>query len=207
MKKALLFLMLIIGGAFSGAHAQIGLGIKGGLNISDCAGEGCEDLSKSLARLSFHVGIVGSTIINRRLSFQAELLYSTQGVRLESFFLDGLLIDEAIFRNDYITIPLAIKFYPISGLYLCAGTQLGYLIQSELEIKSQGTSISEDVRDDFSNLDIGLIGGLGYDFRNGFALEARYVAGITSIFGSDGSVGRNTNIQISIGYRIIKNRN
>lgn len=223
MAKKLLLLLITLGLTLSASYAQIGLGIRGGLNIAGCGGGGCdEEDTESLSRVGLHVNLVASFIINQRIELQTEVQYSQRGNRYEDFFLELELADlgtENVYfeglalKNNYIAIPVLLKVYPVGGLYFNLGPQFSYLLQSTTVFESSElpqSPIEADTKAEFNNFDFGVAGGLGYDFRYGLTTELRYSYGFTNIIGSSNSledINRNTIIQVSVGYRIIKNRN
>ncbi|MGD1891206.1 MAG: porin family protein [Cyclobacteriaceae bacterium] len=223
MKKAALLLLIGLTSAISGVQAQIGLGVKGGLNIAGCAGAGCdEEDTESLTRVGFHAGLVASFIVNQRIELQTEVLYSQLGSRYEDFSLtldladlgtEDVYFEEVAIKNNYIVIPILFKVYLVEGVYFNLGPQLSYLLQSTTVFESSELPqplIETDTKAELNNFDFGIASGIGYDFRYGLTTELRYSYGFTNIIGSGSSaedISRNTAIQVSIGYRIIKNRN
>ncbi|MEO0331423.1 MAG: porin family protein [Bacteroidota bacterium] len=203
------------------SYAQIGIGIKGGGNVARCIGGGCDDEDiESLAKLGYHVGLVGNIIISQRFDLQVEVLYSTQGARSDPFTIesdnpdtDGIPVKEVIIRNNYLNLPVMLKFYPLDKLYIHAGLYLGLLLESTSEtvfpqIQSvPGGSLISDTKDLFNDLDLGIGGGIGYNFGYRLTAEARYQYGLsdTSAETSE-AISRNTLFQLSLLYRIIKHR-
>jgi opacity protein-like surface antigen len=96
-----------------------------------------------------------------------------------------------------------VKFYPISGLFVEAGPQVGFLISANS--KEEGSSTvstitgfdeegdpitttvtttidsDEDVKDAYKTLDFGFNFGAGYDFTENLFVSARYNAGLSNV--------------------------
>ena len=123
MKKIILAAIAVM--AFSFANAQeTRFGVKGGLNLTTFAGGNYWD-AKSL--VGFHVGGFAEIKIIERLSIQPEVLFSTQGAKLE----DGL--DDFDAKLNYINIPVLAKFYVTKQFTVEAGPQLGFLVSAKHE--------------------------------------------------------------------------
>ena len=203
------------------SHAQIGIGIKGGGNVARCIGDGCDDEDiESLAKLGYHVGLVGNIIISQRFDLQVEVLYSTQGARSDPFTIesdnpdaDGILVKEVVIRNNYLNLPVMLKFYLVDKLYVHAGLYLGFLLESTSEIVSpqlqniSGVPLVGDTKDLLNDLDLGIGGGIGYNFGYRLTAEARYQYGLANTNAeASAAISRNTLFQLSLLYRIIKHR-
>ncbi|WP_300569795.1 porin family protein [Flavobacterium sp.] len=193
MKKLYLvcaFLMIISAQAQKTKQDEgIKLGIKGGLNVSNFAG----DITDNEIRTSIHIGLVSEIIVSEKFSIQPELLYSGQGFsdKSESGFSRS--------KFDYINLPVLAKFYVMNdNLSIEAGPQIGFLISAKNKNSAANTSI-----EDQKVVDFGLNLGLGYELENHVFFQGRYNLGLTNINNSDSSSAvkyTNTVIQFSVGY-------
>lgn len=189
-----------------GSYAQsVRFGIKGGLNVSKETDNavyskfGVE--STSSFRPGVHIGGVMNVTINRSLDIETDIMYSMQGVN--DFVYAGVSGTDKLrfhFTSHYITLPVALKFYPVDKIYLELGPQLGFLLS-----KTLGMSVEDDALNSTygawknNTFDIGLLGGIGYAVTDNVFVEVKYVHGFCDTFKSvDGY--RNRNIQVSVGY-------
>ncbi len=183
-----LFLLLITISAFSQASKRdegIKLGFKGGLNISNFLSSDIEDQSY---RTSFHVGFLSEIIVSDKVSFQPELLFSSQGNV-------GPVVKN---KYSYINLPLMVRYYFVENLSLDAGPQLGFLVDSF----ERGNTGNTDVSDQ-SIFDFALSVGGTYELKNSIFFQARYNLGLLNVnaaSNSDTLKYQNSVIQLSVGY-------
>ncbi|WP_299107978.1 porin family protein [uncultured Tenacibaculum sp.] len=180
MKKVSWFTTLIIVLGLTNLNAQeTKFGIKGGLNFAQITGA---NSLKSDRKTDFNVGVMAEIPISEKFSFQPELLYSKQGSSV---------------NLDYLNIPLLGKYYLTEGLSIQAGPQIGFLLSAN----TNGVNVKRS----FKTFDFGVDVGLGYQFKNGLSLGARYNYGLSNI--STGAANqyastkiKNEVFQVSIGY-------
>jgi len=212
MKKFLIFTTIVLFGITNMKAQDVNFGVKGGINFASVTGDDTDDLD---GRTSFHVGVVAEISISDKFSVQPELLYSSQGATSEdSYTEDGInIMEEGTVKLDYINLPIMAKFYVGEGISLEAGPQIGFLMNSEIEMKltasgagvSESISLTEDLKDHIKGIDFGLNLGVGYKMENGLNFGARYNLGLSDanddpeFFESDSSF-KNSVIQVSVGY-------
>lgn len=186
MKKtlSLLFLGILIIPLSSKLNAQsINFGVKGGLNITSLTGN-VNDNVKS--RVTFHAGALAEIAFSDMFSIQPELLYSSQGYKY--------LNDKGI--NDYLNVPIMGKFYPIEGLHIEMGPQLGFLLTAKEKNKAR----TQDVKEGYKTFDFGLNFGAGYKLEDlNLLFGLRYNLGLSKVLKSNSKI-KNGVFQISVGY-------
>ena len=163
----------------------IKLGFKGGLNISNFLSSDIEDQSY---RTSFHVGFLSEIMLSEKVSFQPELLFSSQ----------GNVGPQTKQKYSYINMPLMMRYYFLNNLSLDAGPQLGFLVDSF----SRGNDGNEDINDQ-SFFDFALCLGATYELKNNIFFQGRYNLGMLNVNATDNSDTlkyQNSVIQISVGY-------
>lgn len=163
--KKLLFVLCILGAVVT-AQAQLKFGAKVGLNFSTLTG----DLEDTKVKLGPQFGLFVNYAFSDKVAVQPELLYSMQGCKLDDFTETG---GEGKAEINYILVPILVKFYPVSGLSLQAGPQLGFLTTAKIE--------DEDVKDDAEKVDFGINVGAGYEMESGLGFDLRYNFGLTNI--------------------------
>lgn len=181
---------------------------------------------KSDPRHGVNVGISLEYMITKDFSIEPGLYYSMQGAswKLDDSnlgFLEKITGSaKATLKNDYINVPILLKYYVADGFHIFAGPQLGYLVNTSVggSASAFGFSInSKDVgnfgnyiKDKEKKFDFAVAIGAGYQDPSGFLISASYNIGITKLFELNlGDVGnynidykaRNNVLQINLGYR------
>ena len=179
MKKLILiFAFMVIGLTQSNAQ-MLKFGVKAGANFASLEGDGLEGLE---TYTSFHFGALLELKVFENFSLQPELLYSSQGAKVNSEAVDDI-------NFNYVTVPVLAKFYLISDrLSVEAGPQFSFLID-------------DNVGDQFESesFDFAAVGGIGLNITDNIFAQARYVVGLTEA-SKDAEV-KNRVIQVSLGYR------
>ncbi|MBF4492719.1 PorT family protein [Flavobacterium sp. JLP] len=163
MKRIILTVLAIMAFGFANAQ-QTRFGVKGGLNVTTFAGGNYWD-AKSL--VGFQLGGFAEIKIIERLSIQPEVLFSTQGAKLEDSF------GEFDTKLNYINVPVLAKFYITKQFTVEAGPQLGFLVSAKQE--------GNDVKDSFKSVDTGFNFGAGYNFTDNVSVGLRYTVGLSNI--------------------------
>lgn len=186
MKKLLLGLAVV---ASSFAFAQT-FGVKAGLNISTVSGDDTK------AKAGFYGGVLMNVPVASSFSVQPEILYNGIGTK-EDGSGNGKL------NLSYISVPVMFQYNATPQLYLEAGPQFSFLIDSTLKRQS----VSVDVKDALKGFDFGIGLGAGYFFTKNIGVNLRYVAGVTNItkevngFQAD---GKNNVFQVGLTYKFNK---
>lgn len=153
-------------------------GIKGGVNFSNLYTENVEDNN---VLTSFNAGVYAAFPITEKLAIQPEILYSRKGAELvyDNAFTQG----SAKFKLNYIEVPVLLKINITENLNVHAGPYFAYLIDAEVNNDSEDDTFdfteSYD-NDDFNKFDMGLSGGIGFDF-NSLGIGARYNYGLSNV--------------------------
>jgi hypothetical protein len=184
-QMCLLLLTLNIYAQSSKKDEGIKMGFKGGLNVSNFLSS---DIEKQSFRTSFHVGFLAEVIVSDKVSFQPELLFSSQ----------GNVGPETKQKYSYINVPLVLRYYVADQFSIDAGPQLGFLVDSFSRGNSGNKSISDQT---IFDLAIG-VGGT-YELKNNLFFQGRYNLGLLNVNGADNSDTlkyQNSVIQLSVGY-------
>ncbi len=177
MKKLVGLLLLLM--SINTVNAQsLKFGLKAGANFSNLEGDNLDASTYT----SFHFGAVLEFKVLGIFALQPELLYSSQGAKVNSDAFEDI-------NYNYITVPVMAKFYLIpKKLSLDVGPQFSFLVDEDVAEQFEGETF-----------DFGIAGGLGIDLTKSFFLQARYVAGLTEA-SRDAEV-TNRVIQLSVGYK------
>ena len=162
MKKLLFSLVLFCVAQVSFAQ-KFSIGPKAGINISNYTGGDIE----SDALVGYHLGGILSYGFGDVFSIQPEVLFSTQGAKVQN---NGSKSD---FKISYITIPVMLKFKTSGGFYVEFGPQVGFRSSSDLG--------DQTINNFAKNLDLAAGAGLGYQSPIGLGVGLRYIAGLTKV--------------------------
>ncbi len=188
------------------SYAQgVRFGVKGGVNFSKESDNAVmvkyDVKSTSSFRTAFHLGGVMNMAFNKRLALETDLMYSMQGVN--DYVYSNISLTDKIhfhFTSHYITVPVAIKYYPIDRFYVECGPQLGFLLSKKFGSSSDDDELDKSFDTSECNVfDFGILGGIGFNVTDNVFVEAKYIHGFCDTFKNmDGY--KNRNIQLSVGY-------
>ncbi|MBF6607249.1 MAG: PorT family protein [Flavobacterium sp.] len=183
MKNVLIAAIILLGNIAVNAQSLVNFGIKAGPNFANFNGDSEIDFN---SRTSFHAGLVAEIKAFPNMSLQPELLYSSQGAKV-----DGM--DD--FNLDYVSIPVMVKYYILSDkLSLEAGPQFSFLVD-ERDEAWDGITGNEP---DNNSFDFALAGGVGLNITQSLFAQARYTIGLTEA-SKDAEI-QNAVFQLSLGY-------
>ncbi len=163
------------------AAAQMGFGIKGGLNIADLNDLKAIDSIDDLEQES-KTGFVGGGYLKFPLGplrLQVEGLYSLKGAKGHSF--NGLSSEPWETKLTYLEIPVLLKFEfptPVLKPFLYGGASVALLMKAEMRNERINTDWV-DIKDDLKTTDYGLVVGAGIELL-GITLEGRYTHGLAN---------------------------
>lgn len=155
-------------------------GIKGGLNVSSISKDGT--LSDQGSKVGFHAGLFANFPVASSFSIQPELLFTQYGDKVDSV-IGGTRYSWARHLN-YIAVPVMFQYNVIPNLYLEAGPEFGFLVDSKFKMKDETNNSAIFYQDlekqyPYKKFNAGLALGAGYWFTENIGLNARYVAGLT----------------------------
>lgn len=216
MKKAV-FLFLLVVGINSTSNGQILIsmllgdklnsdklefGLVGGLSLSDMSNV---DNSKMLSQL--HLGFYFDFLMKNNFSFTpAVLVINNMGVRDLPTYpigdpdIDAAFADGRVTRKlSYYQVPLMMKYKMKNRISFALGPQAALMNGAEDEfettiINKGDTHFTNDVRDEYTALDFGIVGGLSYTFKPGKAMSTgvKYYQGLVDVTKNDDRDVRNS---------------
>lgn len=166
MKQLLLLPALIL--ALTASAQTITFGVKAGPQFSSIS-----DLNDTKAAFLYHLGAFAQMPLADRLTGQAELLFSAQGV-------NDTETDYLVQRNNYLTLPLMAKYDIWNGLSAHAGLQFGYLLSAKL--KDTEDDYEDDRKDMFNKAEVGFLIGAEYRVIPKLNIGVRMNWGLTEVF-------------------------
>lgn len=220
MKKQILLLVMttLSVGAFAQTTPKIG--VEAGLSSSGMRGDAVNNLNDLLDfadgmistknRTGFYAGINTSIPLGGGISVQPGIYYTQKGYEMHGdFAVKGMEFlganAKAQLQNDYIDIPVLIKA-DLGGFQVFGGPQVSYLASSQLKATASVLGVSllnekMDTKDQFNSWDMGLTGGIGYQFKNGFNVTAAYNYGLSKVDANKNVAGYNNGFKVGIGIQ------
>ncbi|WP_353780038.1 outer membrane beta-barrel protein [Winogradskyella sp. 3972H.M.0a.05] len=152
-------------------------GVKAGMSISNMDYEGTP-IVRNEHRNGFVFGVFIEYGLTEKLSLVPELQFSGEGANLEGF------------RNDYINLPVLLKYTFFEKLGLGIGPQAGLKVNKK--------------NDGFKNMVFSGVGYIEYAITDEFALDARYNYGFSNVFDDEPGFpeAKTGVIQFGINYKI-----
>lgn len=165
----------------------------------------------SRSRSGFYVGGAVDLPLGETISIEPGLTYTQRGYGLKgNLTINQLKIDalnaRATAQMSYIDVPVLIKVKPAGGLTLFAGPQVSYLVKNNLraDVSVLGFSLVNtnlDITNQFNRFDVGVTGGVGYEFANGFGINAAFERGFNRIDKNQNFRAFNQGIKAGITYK------
>jgi opacity protein-like surface antigen len=189
MKKIFIAASLVIFSALS-ASAQISIGAKAGLNVSNVKQKNDGDTYKNDARLSAHLGAYLVYNFKDNMAFQPEFVFSGEGAKIDD--------SDVKLALTYLNLPLLFRYNFSENLSAVTGPQIGFLLSA----KAKDDGDSNDVKDSFNGTNISWGLGAQYELPNNLNVGLRYNFGLSDIAddGNDDWKTKASTLQISLGY-------
>ncbi|MGN7820377.1 porin family protein [Chitinophaga sp. 22536] len=188
--RKFLFASLAAMAVATGTYAQkkVTYGLKGGLNLSN------NNAEFDFFRAGIYAGGFTEIKLNKHWAIQPELLY----YRNQSPGLVYLAADDHLARGkrkeDYIAIPLIVKYYIKPKLYVEAGPEVNFLLNAKEDVPGR----SYNTIGHYNRLNVSGSIGVGYQLPHGFGVNARYSLGVQSP--DAGATTYNNTAKIGITY-------
>ena len=176
--------------------AQVGFGIKAGLNLSDLKVDDPKGTYESAT--GYHAGLFLRAKFSK-VAIQPEVLLFTQSTDVESIL--GTYTDSF----TYLSVPVMFKFYLISGVNIHAGPQFGFLLDGERKFDTRLFQGSSDIKDYYKSTDVSVSVGAGWDLPFfPLNLDVRYNIGVQDINNFEsGEETKSRVFQVSLGWNFL----
>lgn len=221
MKNILLLISFVLVSSYIFAQSSPVFGVKAGVLSSGMRGDAVKsfnnilDFTKGKVTTKnftgFFAGGYASLPMSSNLSFEPGIYYSLKGYELDgSIGLKGMDFlgahAKAILQSQYVDIPVLLKDN-FNGFQVFAGPQISYLAQSNLKTTAGVLGINllnktMDVTSQFNRWDIGVTGGIGYQFTNGLSLSASYDYGLSKADANQNLNAYNHAFKVGIGINL-----
>jgi hypothetical protein len=195
MKKTL-YLLAIFFGSIITANAQVTFkpGIRAGANFSRLTQN--DDLNEKYSTITdFYIAGFGELKLSKFYALQPEIGYSREGSKKEYVtvtynpYNDSNVTQNqtAEFKVQYLTLNLINKFF-IKKVYFQVGPSLDINVSPEKKVSDNNYSYNPynynyyANYNDYSAIDVGFVGGFGFDFTKNFGVEARIKKGVVDVY-------------------------
>lgn len=218
MKKQILLLFSIVISTLIFAQVNISGGIRAGLSDAGMHGDAVKNLNKLLDfadgmvttgnRTGFFAGTYATIPVTDMISLEPALYYSQKGYGLKGALnvkgMEFLSANaKAQLQSHYIDMPVLLKAN-IGGFQLFAGPQVSYLLQADLKTTAGVLGFNllnskMDATQQFNRWDVGVTGGIGYQFANGINVMAAYDHGLSKADANKNFESYNRSFKVGIG--------
>ncbi len=206
MKKIRLFLVLAMFAVATAVSAQVSLGVKGGVNMSNFYGE---ELDNENVKIGFNVGLLADIDFSYNSAIQTGLFFTPKGAKYDSSF--GEATGEISSNPMYLQLPIHYAYKldvtPGSRIVFHAGPYAAYGVGGKW--KASGSlgnwdgAIDGDLFGDNAPLkrfDTGLGLGVGAEFGP-ILVDLGWDMGLVNISNADNGNIKNQNAYLSVGYK------
>jgi hypothetical protein len=162
-------------------------------------------------RTGFYAGAGVTIPVGSIISIEPSLIYTQRGYGVKGNLTINQLKIEALNASatsqmHYIDLPVLIKVKPVGGLIIFAGPQVSYLVKNNLraDVSVLGFSLVNtnlNVTNQFNKWDMGITGGIGYEFASGIGITAAYDRGFKRLDEKQQFKVFNEGIKAGITYR------
>lgn len=161
MKKCLaIFVFIFSGTLISNAQFEFKPGLRGGVNIAKVTNFEVDSKTDFFVGGQFELKFVDF------YSLQPEVIYSRQGFKA----------DNDNYSIDYLSLGITNKFTFGGGFNVLVGPTIDFKV---------GDNLPTFFSDELIGVDFALMGGIGYTFENGLAVDVRFKQGLVDIFGDN----------------------
>ena len=205
----------------STSTSGVKIGLRAGINVADLNGDAVNSFTNlagyvpngavtKSTRPGFYAGIYATLPIAPGFAIEPGITYAEKGAVLTGTlpfpaldFLNAKVTGTA--RLAYVDVPVLAKVYLTPGFYLYAGPQASFLVSGKARVDASVLGFSAykqdfDVSSQLRKVDFAAVGGLGYQFDNGFGLSAGYDYGFTSLDSGNRFQAYNRVAKVGLNY-------
>ncbi len=202
MKKLRLTLVVAMLAVVTVASAQMNLGIKGGLNMSNLVVD--DEITDKNMKIGFHVGLAADYDFAPNMAIQSGLFFSTKGSTLK-------IADNTEFTENlmYLQLPVHLAYKldatPGTRIVFHAGPYVAYGVGGKRSFKAgsiEGSSdkIFGDGNWQYKPFDAGLGLGVGAEFGP-VLVDIGWDMGLVNMSNRSSGNVKNQNAYLSVGYK------
>lgn len=184
------------------ASAQFGIGIKGGMNMSNFYGENSDNYEM---KIGFHVGLAADYNFAPNMAIQSGLYFTTKGAKLPKIEVAGATVAEATTIDAmYLQVPIHFAYKldvtPGTRMAFHAGPYLAYGVAGKTKTEVLGVATDYNTFGDkeYNAFDAGFGLGVGAEFGS-FLVDLGWDMGLVKLH--EKIDHKNQNAYLSVGYR------
>jgi hypothetical protein len=136
----------------------------------------------------FHLGLLAERRHSEKLAFLTGLLFSSKGTKYSGDYFDGNQNVSVSYTKllSYLDLPLLLRYHKSEKWSFLFGPQLSFLLAAKVKNdensqKQFGIPETEDVKDYYTKVDVGLNLGAAYNINERIALMLIYQYGLLKI--------------------------
>jgi Outer membrane protein beta-barrel domain len=136
----------------------------------------------------FHAGLLAERRHSDKLAFLTGLLFSSKGTRYTGDYFDGSQNVSIRYTKllSYLDLPLLLRYYKSEKWSFIFGPQLSFLLAAKVKNDDNAQRLfelpaTEDVKDYYTKLDVGLNLGAAYTINERMALMLLFQYGLLKI--------------------------
>lgn len=183
----LVFFALLVTGI---TMAQLNFGVKGGLNIATIKIKHGHTYDRIP---DFHAGALAQLKFAEDFAVQAELVYSRQGMKAQTF--TGNIPYED--RLSYINVPVLAQYLAESGFHFYTGPQFGFLLKAT----TTQPAVPADKSYYYKKFDLAWTAGAGHLTRMGLGADVRFNFNLMNMTEMEGANLRQMVWQFAVFYQ------
>ena len=205
MKKLRLVAVVAMLAIVTVASAQMNLGIKGGLNMSNMVGD---EINDNNMKLGFHVGLAVDYNFTPSMAIQTGLFFTTKGMKSEGSFLG--ITGSSTTNLMYLQLPVHFAYKqevtPETRIIFHAGPYVAYGVAGKITAEVEGLKVADSDKvfgDGVTQLkpfDAGLGLGVGAEFGR-FLVDIGWDMGLVNLANTDNAQIRNQIAYFSVGFK------
>lgn len=204
MKKIRISLVVAMLAMVTVASAQMSLGIKGGLNMSNLYGDELHDKNM---KPGFHVGVATDFEFSPNMALQSGLFFTTKGYKTKNETLKAEYTENLMYVQLPVHFAYKVDVTPGTKVFLHAGPYVAYGVGGKRKASVGDLSgewkvdkIFGDGVTQYKPFDAGL--GLGAGFELGqFLVDLGWDMGLVNISNAKSGNIKNQNAYLSVGFK------
>lgn len=201
MKFSLIAVMLVL---VTAASAQVSLGIKGGVNMSNFYGD---ELNDKNVKIGFHVGLAADYDFAYNSAIQTGLFFTTKGFKSENADWDAEYSENLMYLQLPVHYAYKLDVSPGTRVVFHAGPYVAYGVGGSRKASVGNISGEWDVDKIFGDgttqykpFDAGLGLGVGAEFGQ-ILLDLGWDMGLVNISHTTNGNIKNQSAYLSVGYK------
>ncbi len=205
MKKMRLTAVIAMLAIVTAVSAQVSLGIKGGVNMSNLVYD--DEVDDKNPKIGFNIGLAADIDFAPTMALQTGLFFSTKGFKSVNDAMDAEYTENLMYLQLPLHLAYKVDVTPGTRVVFHAGPYAAYGVGGSREAKVGNLSGEWDVDKIFGDadgqykpFDAGL--GLGVGAEMGaFLIDLGWDMGMVNISNRDNGNTKNQNAYLSVGYK------